>query len=201
MASQPRVAELDGAAYHQDMLKKLLSHATAFLASFAIAFSAVITFWILPFLVRTPNLPGRGMILRGMISHPFGQGVLAAAGAALVLLPFRKRLRDWNVMALSRTALVGGLAGAIWSPSTHVMYWLSRAVDIPVGTKGYVAFPIICGAISSVALFFPWMISKAQPSELRADRDRVLGMPLADAELVPDDREELHIHANRPSSR
>ena len=151
------------------MLKRLARHVTAFLASFAIAYSAVLTFWLLPFVLSIPDTQGvRGHMLRYAVTHPLSQGVLAAAGCVLALLPFRRRLRSWKVISLLRTALVGGLAGAMWSPATHVMYWLSRTIDVPVGTKGYFAFPIVCGVVSAYALYFPWLTSDA-PSTLSSN--------------------------------
>ncbi len=141
------------------MFKKLLTHAAAFVGAFALAYSTIVL-WVLPSVMTLPASNGmRELVLRMILTAPFRLAFPIALGAGLAFLPMRRRLHSWNVVSLGRTAIIGGLAGALWTPTMHTMFWVARAFDFPARTGTQLTFQLACGAVSALALYSPWLTS------------------------------------------
>jgi predicted membrane-bound spermidine synthase len=156
-------------------MRKLIRHAAAFIGSFAVALTAITGYWILRDVLgsRLPN-PVREILLRSVLTYPLRQGIIAAAGAALAFIPMRARLRALNVITISRTSIIGALAGVLLPISMTSMFWLSRNADLPRGPKTTLAFSLACGAVSTVALYFPWWSVRAEESPANSENDSAL---------------------------
>lgn len=156
------------------MLRKLIHHAAAFAGAFAIAYSTI-TLWLVPVaLSLPPGHPLRGHLLWTTIAYPLRLALPATAGAALAFIPMRRRLQSWNIISARRTAIIGGLAGALWTPALHTMYAFARALDSPARGGTQAAFLLACGALSTLALYSPWLASDGPSTNSTTPRDGAL---------------------------
>jgi hypothetical protein len=102
------------------------------------------------------------------------------------------------------------LAAALWTPAVHTMFWLARTMGYSAGRVSYLAFPIACGAISTLAMYFPWATSDGpRVNAVGTSRDLVNGSNASryeigrapDERLVTADRGAASANPDSPSRR
>ncbi len=159
-------------------MRTYLRHALAAAATFVPAYVAVT--W-LPFLLRPPVIRGGAQIpwTTMAVTDVATAFCFAFIGAVLALGLARRRLAAWRAVTLGRSALVGGLAGALAAGAgdwllSPVLQSLVRDPAVlrpllPWFTVANHLLTMLGGMLAVGLLYFPWLVMAPTERPVPAD--------------------------------